>query len=149
MLWLTAYLAGFPPVGLHSLCWTHGLTQAFSYCWLCNHRYPCQKCVNALNGLTSISTADDCANVSLPYACVNALNGLTSISTQCGHLISELQLRRVNALNGLTSISTNIILAPWRWPFCVNALNGLTSISTAASRNPWFYWLPRAIFTSN
>ena len=32
---------------------------------------------------------------------------------------------------------------------CVNALNGLTSISTVASRNPWFYWLPRAIFTSN
>lgn len=24
--WLTAYLAGFPPVGLHALCWTHGLT---------------------------------------------------------------------------------------------------------------------------
>ena len=25
MLWLAAYLTGFPPVGLHALCWTHGL----------------------------------------------------------------------------------------------------------------------------
>ena len=25
MLWLAAYLTGFPPVGLHALSWTHGL----------------------------------------------------------------------------------------------------------------------------
>ena len=37
----------------------------------------------------------------------------------------------------------------WKHCKCVNALNGLTPISTVASRNPWFYWLPRAIFTSN
>ena len=27
MLWLAAYLTGFPPVGLHALCWTHGLAR--------------------------------------------------------------------------------------------------------------------------
>jgi len=25
MLWLAAYLTGFPPVGLHAFSWTHGL----------------------------------------------------------------------------------------------------------------------------
>ena len=25
MLWLAAYLTGFPPAGLYTLCWTHGL----------------------------------------------------------------------------------------------------------------------------
>ena len=25
MLWLAAYLTGFPPAGLYALCWTHGL----------------------------------------------------------------------------------------------------------------------------
>ena len=24
MLWLAAYLTGFPPAGLYTLCWTHG-----------------------------------------------------------------------------------------------------------------------------
>ena len=27
MLWLAAYLTGFPPVGLHALSWTHGLAR--------------------------------------------------------------------------------------------------------------------------
>ena len=55
----------------------------------------------------------------------------------------------VNALNGLTSISTKKKGTMYYEEKRVNALNGLTSISTVASRNPWFYWLPRAIFTSN
>ena len=58
-------------------------------------------------------------------------------------------LRSVNALNGLTPISTMKMKLKEMMEACVNALNGLTPISTVASRNPWFYWLPRAIFTSN
>ena len=30
MLWLAAYLTGFPPVGLHALSWTHGLAPMWS-----------------------------------------------------------------------------------------------------------------------
>ena len=30
MLWLAAYLTGFPPVGLHALRWTHGLAPGIS-----------------------------------------------------------------------------------------------------------------------
>ena len=30
MLWLAAYLTGFPPVGLHAICWTHGLAPGIS-----------------------------------------------------------------------------------------------------------------------
>ena len=29
MLWLAAYLTGFPPAGLYTLCWTHGLARNF------------------------------------------------------------------------------------------------------------------------
>jgi len=30
MLWLAAYLTGFPPVGLHALSWTHCLAPMWS-----------------------------------------------------------------------------------------------------------------------
>ena len=40
-------------------------------------------CVNALNGLLSISTAKPMKRKSRPNYCVNALNGLLSISTNC------------------------------------------------------------------
>ena len=32
MLWLAAYLTGFPPAGLYTLCWTHG--QALDASWI-------------------------------------------------------------------------------------------------------------------
>ena len=31
MLWLAAYLMGFPPTGLYTLRWTHGLTPMWLY----------------------------------------------------------------------------------------------------------------------
>ena len=34
MLWLAAYLTGFPPVGLHALSWTHGLAPMWSGLYL-------------------------------------------------------------------------------------------------------------------
>ena len=34
MLWLAAYLTGFPPVGLHALRWTHGLAPMWSGLYL-------------------------------------------------------------------------------------------------------------------
>ena len=50
--------------------------------WVCDFwRLIIRKCVNALNGLTSISTKQMASQKG--YAeCVNALNGLTSISTR-------------------------------------------------------------------
>ena len=51
MLWLAAYLTGFPPAGLYTLCWTHGLAPIainvscidFCYCYIkvANYRSPC------------------------------------------------------------------------------------------------------------
>ena len=111
-------------------------------------------CVNALNGLTFISTIWLLIIESISELGVNALNGLTFISTlhnrygrvhECRvsmpstGLLSFLQTilcqdigvqQGVNALNGLTFISTRTqstfsISVP-----SVNALNGLTFIST-------------------
>ena len=71
----------------------------------------------------------NCTTTYLEIECVNALNGLTFIST----MISKVQKfyeERVNALNGLTFISTTFTaenIMNWEG---VNALNGLTFIST-------------------
>ena len=62
MLWLAAYLTGFPPVGLHALCWTHGLAPMWSGLYLISTEilskyYPnAVDRVNALSGLYLIST---------------------------------------------------------------------------------------------
>ena len=39
MLWLAAYLTGFPPVGLHALSWTHGLAPMWSGLYLISTKY--------------------------------------------------------------------------------------------------------------
>ena len=39
MLWLAAYLTGFPPVGLHAICWTHGLAPMWSGLYLISTFY--------------------------------------------------------------------------------------------------------------
>ena len=39
MLWLAAYLTGFPPVGLHALRWTHGLAPMWSGLYLISTDY--------------------------------------------------------------------------------------------------------------
>ena len=62
MLWLAAYLTGFPPVGLHAICWTHGLAPMWSGLYLISTEilskyYPnAVDRVNALSGLYLIST---------------------------------------------------------------------------------------------
>ena len=70
MLWLAAYLTGFPPVGLHALRWTHGLAPMWSGLYIISTRLKLERemelhlCVNALSGLYLISTeilaADPC-----------------------------------------------------------------------------------------
>ena len=62
MLWLAAYLTGFPPVGLHALCWTHGLAPMWSDLYL-------------------ISTMEQIEHPLLYFVSVNALSGLYLIST--------------------------------------------------------------------
>ena len=39
MLWLAAYLTGFPPVGLHALRWTHGLAPMWSGLYLISTKH--------------------------------------------------------------------------------------------------------------
>ena len=62
MLWLAAYLTGFPPVGLHALSWTHGLAPMWSGLYIISTSYSlirllaAQCRVNALSGLYIIST---------------------------------------------------------------------------------------------
>ena len=41
MLWLAAYLTGFPPVGLHALRWTHGLAPMWSGLYLISTALSC------------------------------------------------------------------------------------------------------------
>ena len=112
------------------------------------------RCVNALNGLLSISTYTREELNKRCEKCVNALNGLLSISTdfcdgcpcddkvcQCPQRASihfywnriygnRQQINCVNALNGLLSISTKKEIIVDSVAAGVNALNGLLSIST-------------------
>ena len=87
MLWLAAYLTGFPPVGLHALSWTHGLAPMWSGLYIISTSYSlirllaAQCRVNALSGLYLISTMSSRSlAIKLP-SCVNALSGLYLIST--------------------------------------------------------------------
>ena len=88
MLWLAAYLTGFPPAGLYTLCWTHGqapdasvytsflrkrIFVSFDIAW---------NCVNALSGLYLISTQFQTKWRRRWMNCVNALSGLYLISTK-------------------------------------------------------------------
>ena len=57
MLWLAAYLTGFPPVGLHALSLTHGLAPMWSDLYL-------------------ISTMEQIEHPLLYFVSVNALSGL-------------------------------------------------------------------------
>ena len=54
MLWLAAYLTGFPPFGLHALSWTHGLAPMWSGLYLIS-----------TNRVSTRSTKESCA-VSMP-----------------------------------------------------------------------------------
>ena len=91
MLWLAAYLTGFPPVGLHALSWTHGLAPMWSGLYIISTRLKLERemelhlCVNALSGLYLISTQWDGKESSDETTGVNALSGLYLISTTLTH----------------------------------------------------------------
>ena len=89
MLWLAAYLTGFPPFGLHALSWTHGLAPMWSGLYLIST----EKRFIPEMGLWS---ACQCPLGLIPHFyftpdgkyiewtgtyCVNALSGLYLIST--------------------------------------------------------------------
>ena len=71
MLWLAAYLTGFPPVGLHALRWTHGLAPMWS-------------------GLYLISTQKMVLEKDWEKLSVNALSGLYLISTPAEKVVQDL-----------------------------------------------------------
>ena len=138
MLWLAAYLTGFPPVGLHALRWTHGLAPMWSGLYLIS-TYRRKLWINLQNmcqcplGLIPHFYEALLSTAKGSEYCVNALSGLYLISTI---ILSGLQrpLRKsVNALSGLYLISTR----DWNpdqvlLNFSVNALSGLYLISTVS-----------------
>ena len=77
MLWLAAYLTGFPPVGLHALRWTHGLapmwsglylisTKVFEYAIDCIHRCQCPLGLIPHFYDQKGGSVCECENVSMP-----------------------------------------------------------------------------------
>ena len=50
MLWLAAYLTGFPPVGLHALSWTHGLAPMWSGLYI----------ISTWNNIVALITLNEC-----------------------------------------------------------------------------------------
>ena len=152
MLWLAAYLTGFPPVGLHALRWTHGLAPMWSGLYLIS-TYRRKLWINLQNmcqcplGLIPHFYEALLSTAKGSEYCVNALSGLYLISTI---ILSGLQrpLRKsVNALSGLYLISTR----DWNpdqvlLNFSVNALSGLYLISTVPLQKPRFYAVSRACF---
>ena len=116
MLWLAAYLTGFPPAGLYTLCWTHGqapdasvytsflrkrIFVSFDIAW---------NCVNALSGLYLISTQFQTKWRRRWMNCVNALSGLYLISTA-----SSTFLMKVNHI--IVSMPSRAYTSFLRYPF--------------------------------
>ena len=87
-------------------------------------------CVNALNGLTFISTIWLLIIESISELGVNALNGLTFISTLHNRYGRVHECRVSMPSTGLLSFLRKNCKFIWRRYYCVNALNGLTFIST-------------------
>ena len=89
MLWLAAYLTGFPPFGLHALSWTHGLAPMWSGLYLIS-----------TNRVSTRSTKESCA-VSMPSRAYTSFLRKRDLFQKWGFGV------RVNALSGLYLISTN------------------------------------------
>ena len=130
MLWLAAYLTGFPPFGLHALSWTHGLAPMWS-------------------GLYLISTEKRfIPEMGLWSACQCPLGLIPHFYfTPDGKYIEWTGTYCVNALSGLYLISTVIEFESFSTIFeSVNALSGLYLISTVPIQKPRFYAVSRACF---
>ena len=128
MLWLAAYLTGFPPVGLHALRWTHGLAPMWS-------------------GLYLISTWFLVSGIWFVRFCVNALSGLYLISTilKFSHLLTSVAMCQC-PLGLIPHFYAYWCCNIWSFKVCVNALSGLYLISTVPLQKPRFYAVSRACF---
>ena len=76
MLWLVAYLTGFPPAGLYALNWAHGQTPIFS-CLPGYHQKPEKPC----QGIPSSSCGEDLAGYCFQqqvYLSLSHLSGVRS-----------------------------------------------------------------------
>ena len=87
MLWLSAYLTGFPPVGLHALRWTHGLAPMWS-------------------GLYLISTLQLRSWFQAPSGCQCPLGLISHFYIRLFWPLYYVRGNSVNALSGLYLIST-------------------------------------------
>ena len=87
MLWLAAYLTGFPPVGLHAICWTHGLAPMWSGLYLISTRYKLKRLSRVYDvsmpsrAYTSFLQKNFSSRHWRNWSGVNALSGLYLIST--------------------------------------------------------------------
>ena len=114
MLWLAAYLTGFPPVGLHTLRWTHGLAPMWSGLYLISTRVNSRKvtrfdeCQCPLGLIPHFYPEENIEKIDTIF-CVNALSGLYLISTKNTLRYLQQIMFGVNALSGLYLISTDKI----------------------------------------
>ena len=87
MLWLAAYLTGFPPVGLHALRWTHGLAPMWSGLYLISTRRLLIRLQNMVMCQCPLGLIPHFYGLirffeyECGHCCVNALSGLYLIST--------------------------------------------------------------------
>ena len=111
MLWLAAYLTGFPPVGLHAISWTHGLAPMWSGLYI----------ISTWNNIVALITLNECQCPLglIPHFYDGDYWGIKAGVAWCQcplglipHFYEEevnvvhLLVRRVNALSGLYLIST-------------------------------------------
>ena len=139
MLWLAAYLTGFPPVGLHALCWTHGLAPGIL--WV----------VMLFQRLIASSLF-----VSMPsWAWVVTKNPINKSSIQCvsmpswAWVVTQLfaHFQKVNfCFNALMGLSCYLVMPTVQmipavsmpsWAWVVTASNGTAVPRTAVSMPSW------------
>ena len=129
MLWLAAYLTGFPPVGLHALSWTHGLAPMWSGLYI----------ISTWNNIVALITLNECQCPLglIPHFYVLFVHKRIEIVW----IVCQCPLGLIPHFYQVDSDD-----GPHYHPEGVNALSGLYLISTVPLQKPRFYAVSRACF---
>ena len=137
MLWLAAYLTGFPPVGLHALSWTHGLAPMWSGLYI----------ISTWNNIVALITLNECQCPLglIPHFYLIELLMYRDLSSLCQcplgliphfYLLAVCMVKIEELVSMPSRAYTSFLLTTLRSliismsVICVNALSGLYLIST-------------------
>ena len=152
MLWLAAYLTGFPPVGLHALRLMHGLAPMWSGLYIIST----DEFEEQMEKIKCVSMPSRAYTSFLHAIGLDSNSGILTVSMPSRAYTSFLQLSCEEDTGisvpvsmpsrAYTSFLLNKVMHAKRASLGVNALSGLYLISTVPLQKPRFYAVYRACF---